>query len=322
MKKLLGAIVLGLFLININYSEANAKKYRVNEIVENNFFINKKTKLNLPKGKWVVSEVSYKSVEGIKNKRITLAKIKDNKLTEIISVFEWNTQSLNDSRYKYLVDEVIYKALFGNRADSCYEKQEYSIIKFYKKGSAHNCFWVGHYDLKKYIYETEVFYIYPGISDLRTEKNNFKRWLKKNQIILPSVALYSQHSYFSRLTKGKWFGLTHIVDPKILNAPETRFTTVDSSEYHKNNINTYPQHKEIMKNWISMSTKRHINFENSIKINKKHKLDLSDISLIKISKTNKTSDNVVDELQVLTDLFKNGLLTKEEFIKAKKKLLK
>ena len=45
MKMILGAIVLGLFLININYSEANAKKYRVNEIVENNFFINKKTKL-------------------------------------------------------------------------------------------------------------------------------------------------------------------------------------------------------------------------------------------------------------------------------------
>jgi len=56
--------------------------------------------------------------------------------------------------------------------------------------------------------------------------------------------------------------------------------------------------------------------------NKKHKLDLSNISLIKISNTNKTSDSVVDELQVLTDLFKNGLLTKEEFIKAKKKLLK
>ena len=321
MKKYLIIFALSFFLININYLEANAKKYRVNDIVENNFFINKKTKLNLPKGKWVVSELSYKNISGIQNKRITLTRSKNNRLIEIVSVFVWNTQSLNDSRYKYLVDEVIHKALFNNRSDSCYEKQEYSVIKFYKKGSSHNCFWVGHYDLKKYINETEVFYIYPGVSDLRTEKNNLKRWLKKNQIILPNVALYSQHSYFSRLTNGKWFGLTRIIDPKILNAPETKFVAVDSSEYHGNNINAYPQHKEIMNNWVSMSAKQHINFENSIKVKKRHKLDLSDISLIKINDANKTSNNFTDQLQILTDLFNNGSLTKEEFAKAKKKLL-
>lgn len=191
MKKCLIIFSLSFFLININYLEAYAKKYRVNDLVENNFFINKKVKLNLPKGKWIVSEVSYKNISGIQNKRITLTRSENKKLIEIISIFEWNTQSLNDSRYKYLVDEVIYKGLFNNRTDSCYEKQEYTVIKFYKKGSSHNCFWVGHYDLKKYIYETEVFYIYPGVSDLRTEKNNLIRWLKKNQIILPNVALYS-----------------------------------------------------------------------------------------------------------------------------------
>ena len=321
MKKCLIIFSLSFFLININYLEAYAKKYRVNDLVENNFFINKKVKLNLPKGKWIVSEVSYKNISGIQNKRITLTRSENKKLIEIISIFEWNTQSLNDSRYKYLVDEVIYKALFNNRTDSCYEKQEYTVIKFYKKGSSHNCFWVGHYDLKKYIYETEVFYIYPGVSDLRTEKNNLIRWLKKNQIILPNVALYSQHSYFSRVAGGKWFGLTRIIDPKILNAPENKFITVESSEYHANNIKAYPHYKKIMNNWVSISAKQHIDFENSIKVKKREKLDLNDISLIKTNDANNTSNSFTDQLQTLTDLFNNGSLTKEEFEKAKKKLL-
>lgn len=321
MKKCLIIFSLSFFLININYLEAYAKKYRVNDLVENNFFINKKVKLNLPKGKWIVSEVSYKNISGIQNKRITLTRSENKKLIEIISIFEWNTQSLNDSRYKYLVDEVIYKGLFNNRTDSCYEKQEYTVIKFYKKGSSHNCFWVGHYDLKKYIYETEVFYIYPGVSDLRTEKNNLIRWLKKNQIILPNVALYSQHSYFSRVAGGKWFGLTRIIDPKILNAPENKFITVESSEYHANNIKAYPHYKKIMNNWVSISAKQHIDFENSIKVKKREKLDLNDISLIKTNDANNTSNNFTDQLQTLTDLFNNGSLTKEEFEKAKKKLL-
>jgi len=321
MKKCLIIFSLSFFLININYLEAYAKKYRVNDLVENNFFINKKVKLNLPKGKWIVSEVSYKNISGIQNKRITLTRSENKKLIEIISIFEWNTQSLNDSRYKYLVDEVIYKALFNNRTDSCYEKQEYTVIKFYKKGSSHNCFWVGHYDLKKYIYETEVFYMYPGVSDLRTEKNNLIRWLKKNQIILPNVALYSQHSYFSRVAGGKWFGLTRIIDPKILNAPENKFITVESSEYHANNIKAYPHYKKIMNNWVSISAKQHIDFENSIKVKKRQKLDLNDISLIKTNDANNTSNNFTDQLQTLTDLFNNGSLTKEEFEKAKKKLL-
>ena len=45
------------------------------------------------------------------------------------------------------------------------------------------------YDLKKYIYETKVFYIYQEVADLRTEKNNLKRWLKKNQITLLKIKL-------------------------------------------------------------------------------------------------------------------------------------
>ena len=35
-------------------TEVNAKRYRVNDLIENQFVMNKKFKLNLPQGEWTV----------------------------------------------------------------------------------------------------------------------------------------------------------------------------------------------------------------------------------------------------------------------------
>ena len=95
--------------------------------------------------------------------------------------------------------------------------------------------------------------------------------------------MYSEHSYFSRLAGGKWYGLVYVVDPKILNAPDNSFVTEDSSEYHKYNIDKYPRHKKIMEKWISISALRHLEFENLVNAKKQHKLDLNNFSSIKNS---------------------------------------
>jgi len=76
---------------------------------------------------------------------------------------------------------------------------------------------------------------------------------------------------------GKWYGLVYTVDPKILYAPDNKFITLESSEYHKYNIDNYPDHKKIMKKWTAISSQRHIDFENSIKALKRHRLDLNDL---------------------------------------------
>ena len=188
------------------------------------------------------------------------------------------------------------------------------MLKFYVKGSTHNCFWVGHYDLIKRIYN-------PEDPDLKGANAQLKKWLKEKRISLPKVALYSDHSYFSRLAKGKWYTISYVADPKILNAPANKFITEDSSEYHKNNIDNYPEHKKIMKKWISVSAQRHMEFEKSIKALKRHRLNLNDLSPKKIVNNNNQPNEMVDQLQKLNDLFKSGILTKEEFEKAKKKIL-
>ena len=306
MKKILGIIVLGL----LGCLNVNAKNYKVDDIVENQFYINKKFIVDLPEGKWSLAEKSSWFYYGLSSKTFTLVRIKNDVVIEGISINEFKTAGV----YEDQVNQALYEILFKNKYNGCYDRPKYTVIKFYAKGSTHNCFWVGHHDLIKHIYN-------PDDPELKTANTQLKIWLKNKQISLPKVALYSEHSYFSRLAMGKWYAVTYLIDPKILNAPNNNFITEESSEYHKYNIDNYPEHKKIMQKWISTSARRHIDFENSIKALKRHRLNLNDLSPITSIDNENLSNTIVDQLQKLDDLLKGGVLTKEEFDKAKKKLL-
>ena len=97
-----------------------------------------------------------------------------------------------------------------------------------------------------------------------------------------------------------------------------------SSETIEINIEQFPKHKKIMQKWLSISAERHKIFEENIMAKDRHKLDLSNYYSGKIkSKDNKSklSSEVITQIKQLNDLYKAGVLTKEEFAKAKKKLL-
>ena len=76
-----------------------------------------------------------------------------------------------------------------------------------------------------------------------------------------------------------------------------------------------------MEKWISISAKRHKDFENSINALDRHKLDLYDLIYAEIVPNTNNSKDVSTQIQKLYELYKNGVLSKEEFEKAKKKLL-
>ena len=65
-----------------------------------------------------------------------------------------------------------------------------------------------------------------------------------------------------------------VFNPKLLNAPEAKHLTEETSEYHKYNIDRFPEHKKIMELWVSISAQRHIEFENMSKAKTRHKLKL------------------------------------------------
>ena len=286
-----------------------AKVYKVGDVIEDNFIVNKKFKISLPKGKWILAEKSAYNYY-ISNKVFTLLRIENSQVREGISITEWKTAGIEEA----IVNDALLEIMFNNKYHGCYEKPEYTVLKLYKKGTTHNCLWVGHRDLIKHIYN-------PDDPDLKTAFTQIKNWLRENQISLPKVALYSEHSYFSRLKMGKWFYVVYTADPKIFNAPDNKFIDINSSEYHKYNIDNYPQHKEIMKKWISISAQRHIDFENSIGAIKRHRLNLVKFSP-SINMTDESfSKDVVDQIKKLNELYETGVINEEEFAKAKKKLL-
>jgi hypothetical protein len=306
MKKFFLILVISLLFSN----NAFAKKYKVDDVVENQFYFSKKFQIDLPKGKWIIAEKSPWFYYGLTNTTYTLFKVKDSKVTEAISIVKWETAGIVED----LINNALIEIVFKNKYGGCYDRPEYTVLELYAKGSTHNCFWVGHHDLIKHVYN-------PEDPELATARTQIKKWLKEKRFTLPEVALYSEHSYFSRLAGGRWYGLVYIVDPKTLNGPDNKFITEDTSEYHKYNIGNHPEHEKIMKKWISISAQRHIDFENSIKALKRHRLNLNNLSPAKSVFTENQSSNMIEQLQKLNDLFKSGVLTKDEFEKAKKKLL-
>jgi hypothetical protein len=303
MKKII-AIILMLFFS----AEVNAKRYKVNDVIENQFVMNKKFKLNLPEGKWTVIRSHGDNYYGLASKIYLLVRLENNLAVEYIEIAEMKTAGIFES----LVNQAIYEALFKNKYDGCYERPEYFVVKVYKKGSTHNCLVIDHSDVHKDFFTPD---------DREVSNAGVKKWIRDNNIQLPKVGLSSFHAYFSRLAAGKWYLLSYGIDPKILNAPKNKFISEETSEYHKNNISNYPEHQKIMQKWVSISAKRHIEFENIIKMIERHKLDLSALSPPNSLSTKNLSSDILDQINKLNDLFKSGVLSKDEFEKAKKKIL-
>ena len=289
-------------------AEVNAKRYKVNDVIENQFVMNKKFKLNLPEGKWTVIRSHGDNYYGLASKIYLLVRLENNLAVEYIEIAEMKTAGIFES----LVNQAIYEALFKNKYDGCYERPEYFVVKVYKKGSTHNCLVIDHSDVHKDFFTPD---------DREVSNAGVKKWIRDNNIQLPKVGLSSFHAYFSRLAAGKWYLLSYGIDPKILNAPKNKFISEETSEYHKNNISNYPEHQKIMQKWVSISAKRHIEFENIIKMIERHKLDLSALSPPNSLSTKNLSSDILDQINKLNDLFKSGVLSKDEFEKAKKKIL-
>ena len=303
MKKII-AIILMLFFS----AEVNAKRYKVNDVIENQFVMNKKFQLNLPEGKWTVVQSRGDNYYGLVSKIYLLVRLENNLAVESIEIAEVKTAGVFESS----VNQAIYEAIFKNKYDGCYERPEYFVVKVYKKGSTHNCLVIDHSDVHKDFFTPD---------DREASDAGVKKWIRDNNIQLPRVGLSSFHAYFSRLAAGKWYLLSYGIDPKILSGPKNNFISEETSEYHKNNISNYPDHQKTMQKWVSISAQRHIEFENLIKVIERHKLDLGDLSPSKSQLSKNSSNEIIDQINKLNILYKNGILTKDEFEKAKKKIL-
>ena len=304
MKNFLFSLIIAILFFNI----AHAKSYKTGDIVVDEFIVTKKYKVDIP-GEWKVIYRRSDSRYGFTYNFYALAKVKDNELLEYTGIMEYKLAGM----FVGWVDGWINEVVFKDKYDGCYQRPEYYLTEVITMGSAHNCFQVSHIDLYREMYTPDD----PHYG--RASVARFKNWIEDNNIKYPKIALWSMHSYFSRLVDGNWVRVARMANPKIYNAPKSKHLSEESSEYHKANINDFPEHKKMMEKWISISSQRHIEFESNARARDNHKLDLYKYITHKIVETN--DDTVVDQIKKLNDLYKSGVLTKEEFEKAKNKLL-
>ena len=229
MKKLLVIIVLGLLWCGVVFG----KTYKTGQEIEGQIVFSKKVKIDLPEGKWTLAARQLWNYHGLNLEEYILIKTENNEFLEGISVGQFQLAGIVEAR----INSALYEILFKDKYDGCYERSEYFLLEFYTKGSSHNCFWVMHEDLDKELNN-------PDDPTLRGANRLIKKWLKDNSIKLPKITLGSDHSYFSRLTGGTWFVVGYIANPKIFDAPKNKFYTEESSEYHKYNIEKFPEHKK------------------------------------------------------------------------------
>jgi len=306
MKKLFLFLILSFLLFY--GAEAKIDSYKKGDQVSGEIKLSKKRSIILPNGQW---EVYYRSTEYAANMRfsvLSLGKIENNGFSEFIDIGYSNMAGM----YVKYIDPILIEILFKDEHDGCYERAEYFVLELYRRGSTHNCFKAGHIDVMKELYN-------PDDKFSRGYSAPLKRFLKENSNIkIPKILLGSFHSYFSRTTGGDWIMLAYAIDPKYLNGPKNKYFTEDTSEYHKFNINRFPEHQETMNKWLLIAAKRHQELENLANSKPKYKLSLEKYLN---NQTTKNNTLILDQLNKLNSLYKNGVLTKEEFDKAKKKIL-
>ena len=306
MKKFIAIITLSFFLSGNIFS---AENFSIGKNIGNTFIFNNKIQIDLDGDNWVVVRKSHEGSYGIQQNIIGIGRVENNEVMEMIEVYKGDLSGL----YIDIINQAIIEILFKDKNDGCYERPEYYLLELYRKGSSHNCMIIRHMDVTKELN-------YPDSSDGKSAAAAYNEWIRESSLNFPKIMLESQHSYFSRLAGGDWIQLRHFINPKLINAPKSKFFSEETSEYHKINISQYPEHQEAMNKWIAISSEFHQNFEDMVNAKNNHKLNL-DKYYMEIKKIKKMSGELTDQLNELNELYKTGALTKEEFAKAKKKLL-
>ena len=307
LKKLL--LVLLIIIVSGTFN-AHSKIYKLGEkLTTNQIKIDKKIKIDLTEGDWFVARRDEANYGWLTQFLFGFIRVDNGKVVEAIEVYDGD---LGDAFMAYIDDEV-YRMTFKDPYDGCYERPEYYLVEVFKAGIVHNCMVVGHRDMIKELNN-------PDDPSSRQNSTDYRVYLAENNLAFSNnIALYSTHWYFSRHNRNDWYRVSRFVDPGQFNAPKNKFLTEESSEYHKYNIDNHPKHKAIMEKWISNSAKFHKKFEIMNTAKKHHKLDLA--KYIVDGESNIKKGNITKSLKQLNDLFKSGVLSEEEFIKAKKKIL-
>ena len=309
--KFLNKIYLSLIFFFLIFSSANSisfNDYSIGQKIEYEIILDNKIKIDLSPGQWEIVEKTKWTYNAFSGYFISAVKLNQNKFEEGIALSYLGTQGKRIAD----INTYIYEIVFKNKHDGCYKRPEYFNLSLYHKGATVNCMIVGHIDVNKELYN-------PDDKELAYLDANLIRYIEDNSIEMPKIALQSDHIIFDRSVSQKFYAINYTINPEFFNGPKNKFITENDSEYHPLNINKYPAHKKFMNKFLSKSSLFHQDIENKLGVKNQKKLEISNY-ITEVPK-NEIDDNSISQLKKLNELYKEGILNKEEFEKAKKKIL-
>jgi len=298
MKKIITVIAIFVFSFSALLAKNN-HNYQEGDIVENSLeFEQGKYKIPLPDGKW---EIGVLNIFKSKN---TSTKI-----------YELGLFQFEKNLYKnYLKVAVSARVPTKWKTPKFCKRKNVYFNRAYTKGSAYNCWMVNHWRI--------------SLSSNKIKGFNLKvrDFIVKRNIKTPGTAIMSQHQYSSKRQKNRLFYVQWFTNPE-LSGLERDDSGWDESTYQKIKVIGHPKKKQFLDERIKITAAYQKRFEEEIGVLDGQKLNLSDIliqtkEIKKIEKKQTDSKSVVDQLKELSELQKSGVISKEEFEKAKAKLLK
>ena len=160
---------------------------------------------------------------------------------------------------------------------------------------------------------------YQGINELIREFDS------SNNLALPEMFVVSKHQYAN---KARLYESAYYYNPELDGIPEPENLEWERNEFHKQRIKNFPDHEAFLNKFISVSGSLIDRFNQLNKVRGAMTLDASNY-VVQASMNAQTSgannetskESIVDQIKQLKELLDAGVLTKEEFEKAKKQIL-
>ena len=293
MKKFIAILVLGLLLSGNAYA-GKYNPYKVGDIIENEVVFGKRDKFPLPPGKFTVGVIHKKQ----KFNDIMLYQEDEN------GVVRWAVQVMGTGSTQW----ESWKAPKWCKRTNVY------FIKKKIGNKTYACWMVNH-----------------SRSDIGANKGFWKEvrdYEIANRKKTPDIFVYSLNTYAKRSKLYEW---SYYYNPELDGVPKPKSLEWDTNEFHMQRVMNYPKHEAFLKKFISISAELRDRFNQLNKVKGKTSLDASTyITQASINTgsgsenknvTTGSSKNITQQIKELNELYESGVLTKEEFEKAKKKLL-
>lgn len=308
-KKLYKIIILTLiFYLNFFNLFAKNTSFTVNNIYSGKFTYAFKD-YEFPPGDWILYTKNSMGIPhtGLQLKCIEFAQIENNSIKALFDVCDLTT----GGKWTPIIAGYLAHLYKKDKYDNCTLRPEYYYTKLISKGTLTNCFKFRHVDPNKELYFPDD-----------PESNEFaaaKKYFKDRNLNLPKTMIGSMHTFYAISVKDKLVEISYFIDPEFFGAPKTKNGDETMSEYHRNNIDNFPIKKEFMNEWLIKRIKFHKEFEKKMKAKKHQMIDFGVHN--NLGNTQSNNSSISTQLENLNDLYKSGALTKEEFEKAKKRIL-